>query len=58
MVISIIYLNNIIINNLFSKAAIYNRNLIVQMLINAGADIESKTNDGVTALMFGNFIFH
>ena len=29
-----------------------NRNLIVQQLITAGADLNSQTNDGITALMF------
>jgi ankyrin repeat protein len=33
----------------------YNRFQIVQDLIDAGADINSQTNDGETALIFGKF---
>jgi hypothetical protein len=36
----------------------YNRNLIVQYLLAAGADTELPSNDGMTALMFGMLIIH
>jgi ankyrin repeat protein len=34
----------------------YNHLQIVQVLIDAGADINSQTNDGETALIFGKFL--
>ena len=36
----------------------YNRNLIVQYLLAAGADTELPSNDGMTALMFGMLVIH
>lgn len=37
----------------YLKAAMYGRTLILKDLINAGADINSKTDDDETAMMLG-----
>jgi ankyrin repeat protein len=37
----------------YFKAAAYNRNNIVDQLIEAGADLEASNDDGVTSLMLG-----
>jgi ankyrin repeat protein len=42
----------------YFKASAYNRNIIVDQLIAAGADLEASNDDGVTSLMLGKiFIF-
>lgn len=38
---------------LYFEAAMYNRGIMAQDLINGGADLNSQTNDGETALMLG-----
>jgi hypothetical protein len=47
-----------IFKKFYLKAAAYNRNIIVDQLIAAGADLEASNDDGVTSLMLGKiFIF-